>query len=101
MQRPRPGARLPACARRSEARTALQESAEQPGSHRVHSLYALALIDAEGGHYEQAVVTAQQALQAAEEAPRPCSALAPTVALLGLLLSARCVDEDRMPGQPP
>lgn len=31
----------------------LKAAAEQPGSHVVHSLYALALIDAEGGHYQE------------------------------------------------
>jgi hypothetical protein len=31
----------------------LTAAAEQPGGHVVHSLYALALIDAEGGHYQE------------------------------------------------
>jgi hypothetical protein len=31
----------------------LKAAAEQPGSHLVHSMYALALIDAEGGHYQE------------------------------------------------
>lgn len=31
----------------------LQAAAAQPGAHAVPSLYALAVIDAEGGHYEQ------------------------------------------------
>lgn len=31
----------------------LKAAAEQPGSHVVHSLYALGLIDAEGGHYQE------------------------------------------------
>lgn len=31
----------------------LKAAAEQPGSHVVHSLYAMALIDAEGGHYQE------------------------------------------------
>jgi hypothetical protein len=32
----------------------LKAAAEQPGSHVVHSLYALALVNAEGGHYQEA-----------------------------------------------
>jgi len=74
---------------RCEARAVLQQAAEYPGSHRVASLYALALIDAEGGHYEQAVNHAQQALEASEAAEQPTSAFAPIVALIALLLSAR------------
>jgi hypothetical protein len=31
----------------------LKAAADQPGAHAVHSLYALALIDAEGGHYTE------------------------------------------------
>lgn len=69
----------------------LQAAAAQPGSHTVASLYALAVIDAEGGHYEQAVHHAQAALQAAETNCQPGGHVAPIVALLALLLSARCV----------
>jgi hypothetical protein len=79
----------------------LQQAAQQPGSHRVASLYALALINAEGGHYDSAVACAQEALEAAEAADaqqqqhaagRAAAAgvpSAPIVALLALLLSAR------------
>ncbi|WIA39628.1 hypothetical protein OEZ86_005707 [Tetradesmus obliquus] len=84
---------------RSEARTVLQQAAQQPGSHRVASLYALALINAEGGHYDLAVACAQEALEAAEAADAQQHAVggpaaagvpsAPIVALLALLLSAR------------
>lgn len=38
---------------RSEARVMLKAAADTPGSHVVHSLYALALINAEGGHYQE------------------------------------------------
>jgi predicted TPR repeat methyltransferase len=90
---------------RSEARTVLQQAAQQPGSHRVASLYALALINAEGGHYDSAVSRAQEALEAAEaaeaqqqqqlqrlgggEQPSAGVPSALIVALLALLLSAR------------
>lgn len=77
----------------------LQQAAQQSGSHRVASLYALALINAEGGHYDLAVACAQEALEAAEAADAqqhaaggPAAAgvpSAPIVALLALLLSAR------------
>lgn len=69
--------------------------AEVQGSHRVPSLYALAVIDAEGGHYDHAVMHAQQALKAAEAQQQDSGAagsfIAPVIALLGLLLSARSV----------
>jgi hypothetical protein len=88
---------------RSEARTVLQQAAQQPGSHCVASLYALALINAEGGHYDSAVSRAQEALEAAETAEAQQQqqqlvassaaasgvASAPIIALLALLLSAR------------
>jgi hypothetical protein len=90
---------------RSEARTVLQQAAQQPGRHRVASLYALALINAEGGHYDSAVSRAQEALEAAEAAEAaevqkqqqlvqtgaatPGVHSAPIIALLALLLSAR------------
>ncbi|KAF8058841.1 NPG1 [Scenedesmus sp. PABB004] len=79
---------------RSEARAVLAAAAAEDGAHRVASLYALALIDAEGGHYDTAVRHAQHALEAAEAggagggAPLAPPA-APIVALLALLLSAR------------
>jgi hypothetical protein len=43
----------------------LKAAAEQPGSHVVHSLYALALIDAEGGHYQEVRRAATTAAAAA------------------------------------
>jgi hypothetical protein len=95
---------------RSEARTVLQQAAQQPGSHCVASLYALALINAEGGHYDSAVSRAQEALEAAESAEAQqqqqhvasgsaASGVpsAPIIALVALLLSARwdatCIQE--------
>lgn len=80
--------------RRSEARSVLQIAAETAGHNGVPSLYALAVIDAEGGHYDQAVQHAQQALEAAEAAQQQGDKqahTAPIVALLALLLSARSV----------
>lgn len=77
---------------RSEARAVLQAAANKSNSQRVASLYALALIDAEGGHYDQAVSHAQQALEAADKVEQQESAweaAGPIVALLALLLSAR------------
>lgn len=83
--------------RRSEARAALQRAASMPGRHVTAALYALALTDAEGGHYDDAVQHAQRALEAVEvddaSACTPgggCMPTAPIVALLALLLSARC-----------
>lgn len=43
----------------------LQAAAEQPGSHVVHSLYALALVNAEGGHYQEVRQATGAAVRAA------------------------------------
>lgn len=75
---------------RSEARQVLEAALQRPGgcgSRTAHTLYLKALINAEGGHYDQAVADAQAALGEAGQEPGPCWAA--TLALLALLLSAR------------
>jgi hypothetical protein len=81
---------------RSEARAVLEAALQRPGgcgSRSAHTLYLKALINAEGGHYDQAVADAQAALGEAGQEPGPCWAA--TLALLALLLSARWEEHSR------
>lgn len=71
---------------RAEARATLETLLKQHGEHTI-ALYNLALIHAEGGHYDAAVAAAQAALQAAKHAQSGDTAA--VLGLLALLLSAR------------
>ena len=74
---------------RSEARQVLEDVLKQAEGPLVpRALYLKALMNAEGGHYDQAVADARSALEAADGQPGSHSPPA-VLALLALLLSAR------------